>query len=360
MSRIGWAISCGLTCTCLAIDAHAQVLAPDPSRQVVAATVTPPAAAPATDSIALPSKVASRASHPVQLQFADGSIHATLSAPADVIEVGQVLSFMLQVSTDDESKVTMPEMAKTIRSFDISDIRRDFTRTDATRTWTMTFNASTYESGQLEFPALELKWTDMQNGTHSIEAGPVPLEVVSLIGADFDEKKYQDIKNAVDIDIGGSWWWIAAAAAVVVAGFVVWALRIRQKASAATRLSPHEVAQLELDRLERDGLIERGELHEFWVRLSGTVRQYVESRFEIAATEQTTKEFLAVARNHPLIGAEHRHLLTDFLRAADMVKFAAHRPASEDCIAGLDAARGFVRDTAQIVVLEREETMVHS
>lgn len=371
MNIIGRCISWGLICAFMAISAQAQVLAPDPLRQVatalpVTATATatppanPPAAAPATDPIVPPSKVASRPSRPVQMQFADGSVHATWSAPIDVIEVGQALPFTLQVRTDDESKVTMPEIDKTSRGFDISDIRRDFKREGSLRSWTLTFNARTYKSGQLEFPPLELKWTDMQDVAHSIEVGPTAIEVVSLIGAEFDANKYQDIKGAVDIDLGGPWWWIAAASAVALAAGLVWALRVRQKTAAATRLSAHEIAQLELDHLERDGLIERGELHEFWVRLSGTVRQYVENRFDIAATEQTTKEFLAEARDHPLIGAEHRHLLTDFLRAADMVKFAAHRPASQDCIAGLDAARGFVRDTAQIAARASEEMMVKS
>jgi hypothetical protein len=38
-------------------------------------------------------------------------------------------------------------------------------------------------------------------------------------------------------------------------------------------------------------------------------------------------------------------VLTDFLRAADMVKFAALRPADDECRRGLVAARDFVSDT---------------
>jgi hypothetical protein len=39
-------------------------------------------------------------------------------------------------------------------------------------------------------------------------------------------------------------------------------------------------------------------------------------------------------------------MLAAFLRAADMVKFAAQRPGPGECERGLDAARGFVRESA--------------
>ena len=138
-------------------------------------------------------------------------------------------------------------------------------------------------------------------------------------------------------------------------GALVWFLRSRARVASAQPLTAGEWAELELERLRRDDLVGHGDLHGFWVRLSAIVREYLERRFSIAAREQTTKEFLEAAQDHPMLGAQHRHLLKDFLRAADMVKFAAHRPAAIDCERGLGAAHDLIRDTAATVEIAKPE-----
>jgi len=109
---------------------------------------------------------------------------------------------------------------------------------------------------------------------------------------------------------------------------------------------PHERALREFNELALRELPHKGLILDFYVLLSDTVRRYVEGRFGISAPEQTTKEFLAAARHHPQIIEDHQRLLASFLRAADMVKYAAQRPGPTECEHGLDAARGFVRESA--------------
>jgi hypothetical protein len=48
----------------------------------------------------------------------------------------------------------------------------------------------------------------------------------------------------------------------------------------------------------------------------------------------------------------HKTLLTSFLRAADMVKFALHEPSASESDAALTAARGFVEETTPAIVQE--------
>ena len=52
---------------------------------------------------------------------------------------------------------------------------------------------------------------------------------------------------------------------------------------------------------------------------------------------------MATAR--PELTTDHRALLTQFLERCDRVKFAGYRPDSDESIATLKAARGFVEDT---------------
>ena len=63
------------------------------------------------------------------------------------------------------------------------------------------------------------------------------------------------------------------------------------------------------------------------------------------APERTTEEFLREARLHPALSDDHRALLAGFLRAADMVKFAKHRPDVAEGEEAMRAARRLVTET---------------
>jgi hypothetical protein len=102
----------------------------------------------------------------------------------------------------------------------------------------------------------------------------------------------------------------------------------------------------ELARLAADDLPARGEVDAFFVRLSSIVRTYIEGRFGIAAPDRTTQEFIREASCHPDLSGDHGRALADFLRSADMVKFAAARPAADACGDALDRMRAFVDATA--------------
>ena len=108
---------------------------------------------------------------------------------------------------------------------------------------------------------------------------------------------------------------------------------------------PHIRALLQLDLLQSDGLIDKNEIHAYYIRLSDIVRQYIESRFGLMAPEQTTEEFLRELQRDTALNVGHKELLASFLRASDMVKFALHRPSPGDCEEAFNSAGAFVRET---------------
>jgi hypothetical protein len=63
------------------------------------------------------------------------------------------------------------------------------------------------------------------------------------------------------------------------------------------------------------------------------------------APERTTDEFIREMRDHPVLTDAQQCLLTGFLRAADMVKFALHRPPRDESEEALVTARMFVQET---------------
>ena len=70
----------------------------------------------------------------------------------------------------------------------------------------------------------------------------------------------------------------------------------------------------------------RGLVKEFYLRLTGIVRQYVEDTTGIRAPEQTTEEFLRDMRSSAAFPPERSVRLAEFLEAADLVKYAGQQP----------------------------------
>jgi hypothetical protein len=84
-------------------------------------------------------------------------------------------------------------------------------------------------------------------------------------------------------------WLIASGLAVLLVILAVWAVRRRKRRPIEPRRqTPEEIARAALERLLEENLPGRGLIKEFYLRLTGIVRQYVEDTTGIRAPEQTT------------------------------------------------------------------------
>jgi hypothetical protein len=139
--------------------------------------------------------------------------------------------------------------------------------------------------------------------------------------------------------------WVAAALAAgvlaIVAGIVVMRRRKRPVAE-APRLSPEEIAREALARLLSENLPARGLIKEFYLRLTGIVRQYVEDTTGIRAPEQTTEEFLRDMRSRQAFPREQGIRLAEFLEAADLIKYAGQTPEEGQIEEAIARAHEFV------------------
>ena len=92
---------------------------------------------------------------------------------------------------------------------------------------------------------------------------------------------------------------------------------------------------------------DREQIGVFYVELSAIVRRYLEDRFELCAPELTTEEFLDSFQQAPLLSPAHQTLLREFLRQADLVKFAGLQPMEDDVQRSIDAAGRFLEETRE-------------
>ena len=90
---------------------------------------------------------------------------------------------------------------------------------------------------------------------------------------------------------------------------------------------------------------------EFGIAASELIRDYIEKRFDVVATQRTTEEFLqALLQSTNEALASHRSLLAEFLQQCDSVKFAGDSLAVTDMQSLFQSARRFVLETGETAV----------
>lgn len=209
-----------------------------------------------------------------------------------------------------------------------------------------------FELGELAFPPLDVEVVDAAGEVTALATEAAPV-VIESVGRD-EGGDIRDIKGplAIPFAVVTLLPWIAAVLALAAAG--AWLYRRYRRRSRPEALMPtlpprpaHEVAREALDALEAAGLLERGEIKTYHIRLSDIVRVYVEGRFRVDAMEMTTGEVLDGLHRTDA----DREAVADVRRVldrCDLVKFAKLRPAIPECRELLPLARRVVEVTAPV------------
>lgn len=160
---------------------------------------------------------------------------------------------------------------------------------------------------------------------------------------EFDPKPYWIAPTRRDVFQGA----VLLGLGVVLVAFCLRLFRYLRRQARLRRLSPRERALVELDRLLRLNLLDRGLIKDFYIELTQVVRRYIERAHGIRAPEQTTEEFLASARQHPRFPPAVLGSLRDFLVSADLVKFAGQDSSRQAADQAVATARTYIdRDAA--------------
>lgn len=313
-----------------------------------ASNPAPPASAPASSGTS-PSPVTDPAPQPDAPPPIDRQLEVTLpSGRVQLIledgprETGLPVTFRVQASGPDGSPrpsdlVQLPRAGTILDDFEvIGDDRRSPTpdETPVIRRWSI----RTFGSGGVVLPSIRI---ELDGAVASTE--PRTIDIASVAGLDTDPAAFRDISAAVEVaaPTTSSWWWAAGAGALVAAAIAIWWWR----RSPGAPVPPEPADTWALGRLEAlvaRGLPEQGRVQPFFYELTDIARAFIDRRFDLAAPDRTTAEFIEEARRHPELGADVARLLGNLLKAADMVKFAGDRPATDECGRAIETIRRFV------------------
>lgn len=210
------------------------------------------------------------------------------------------------------------------------------------------------KDGKLTLRPAALDYAEGGTATrHRVEWQPVVVQVTTTVASTDLRKELRDVTPPEELPVAPSWMrflpWIGlglAGLGLVAGG---WSLRHRFRRPPPP-LTPSSWAERELLRIEDLKLPQSGEVDRFHTLLCNVIRSYLEQRFQLPASHQTTAEFLETMRRSSQLSTAQRDLLREFLERCDMAKFARAAPSQEECQKVGDMARSFVRETAPAAV----------
>jgi hypothetical protein len=145
---------------------------------------------------------------------------------------------------------------------------------------------------------------------------------------------------------------------VIVMSLIVWLLArflprnpLRKLIKKEKPAEPaHLVAYRELELLRKDELWQKGEVKEYYSRLSDILRRYIDGRFAIQSPELTTDETVRKLQRSGFIKNDVLSIVKLILSDSDMVKFAKFLPEEETNRSSLENATRFVDITRPLEV----------
>ncbi len=285
-----------------------------------------------------------------------GPLSFTVEVGPAQVRVGDTITVSLRVETPTGYDVRFPT------ADDFGDLQARSDEDQAPRpgptgiVWRRAFTVEPLVSGPLEIPPLVVAYRPpATDGDDTFEnelvTNTLTLEVGSALTDEDQPAQPRDITGALlpPKPPWPLWLWavVIASSLAALASIVVAIHLIRRRLSRPPPpILPEVWALRVLAELERENWFDRHGPREYYYRLTGVVREYIERKFALAAPEMTTEEFLTMlARDRHSLPYDSERLRA-FLEACDYVKYAALHPGREDADGVLATARAFVNATA--------------
>jgi len=273
--------------------------------------------------------------------------NAEASVDRSEVLIGDPIQYAVTIRHPQGAVIEWPSLGGTVGDCVVEASGVEAPRTDdGITTEARWYRLTCYWAGTHTIPEMAVTFKTDDGETHEARAQAVTITVKSLLPSDWER---QDIREAKPlVPVRSAWWWLYGWL-MIIGGIVgVWWWRRQQKrvnVPSVPPRPPHEVAFEALSNLRQEDLPGRNRYEEYYIRLSGIVRTYIEARFGMKAPEMTTEEFLQIVSSAQTLSLDHRRLLQGFLERCDLVKFARYEPPRSEADEAFEAAHRFIQDT---------------
>ena len=279
------------------------------------------------------------------------SVNVTAGVDKARATIGDEINYKITVDFPENIEVFFPETQDkigglTVKDFAVSDIKRDEGRI----TRELNYVLETYKTSSYIISAFDIKYKEKLKSEIEVAKTPeIFVEVVTVLDADASDVR--GIKPPVSLDKRYFKLYIIIAivfGVLLLVAIVLHYVYHRKQAeteSIPEPLSAYQIAYNDLESLRAMDLVSKGQIKEYYYRLSNIVRHYIENRFKLMAPERTTEEFLLEMTVTGKLSGVHKELVGNFLEHCDMVKFAAYGPDSREIESSFNSAKKLVDET---------------
>ena len=279
------------------------------------------------------------------------SVQMTVELDTTYTTIGSPISYLITVQLPQDKIVKFPEWELE----DPLEIRSSEFSTSGLE------NIGRYEivfwdTGKVVIPGIAITILNMDSSfAYDVTADTMFMEVVSITEQDPSFKQsgggIMPIKDPVPVRIPLPWQTIILSIlllSILIAIGLIWKKRLKADVSYEERpeylKEPDIIALEKLDNLDQSGLLEKGDIKEFYAQLSLVLREYTENSLYIRTLEMTTEEIRQNRRAFPYTDDQIASYFK-ILSGADMAKYAKHIAALDQCSQDMVLSRNIVKET---------------
>lgn len=314
------------------------------------------------------STTASSTDSPYEKTTVRGPVRATVRLRPTEPRIGDPLRLTLTVHAEEGVELIPVDNWDYLGRFVVAATSTDeaVSAEDGSLTITVDYQLESPLSGTHTIPPLLVEFLDRRPGrsvspegepSYELFTDPIEFEVASLTAEEraalqlappLGELPEIDLSALEEerTDLLRHWPWAVAVlgAAIAIPLLVKLVVVLRRR---ARRRTAFDIAWARLERLAARGRPAGKDVDAYYVELSALTRRYLEDRFELRAPELTTEEFLVEVSRSSVLTGTHQTLLREFLRTADLVKFAHFAPSEEQIDEALPSIRRFLEETRE-------------
>lgn len=301
-----------------------------------------------------PETAASPTSEAIQRVTEKGPVKLTVHITPPEPRLSDLVEMEVRVTAEPNVEIKPPAFGAAVGDFLVRDYSERSPKTSTEETAnvrTFYYQLEPVHSGTHLIRSVSIEFIDNRETSEEkgkvalIESDPIEVKITSELSDQVpDLAQLEPMLPPQPLEDSSSWWWLGTASVAVAAALIATRLRRRRQNQIIPIVvkTPEEIAQAALTQLLSEELPNRGLFKEFYVRLTGIVRIYIEGKTGLKAPEQTTEEFLREIRTRDVFTADRSVRLKEFLEAADMVKYAGQQPGVDQIERSIQRAKEFI------------------
>lgn len=283
-----------------------------------------------------------------------GPVRLTILVSPPEPRLSDLVELDIIVEASDEVEIKAPSFGNSVGDF----LVRDYQETTNGRSSeaeghqrTFRYQLEPVHSGTHLIRSIVIEFIDHRESSEqkgevaSIASDPIEIPVSTMLENQVpDLAQLDEMLPPQPLQENHRYWLVGGVAVSILALLAMIRLLCRRKTVGEPVVvrTPEEVAREALARLLSEDLPRQALFKEFYVRLTGIVRVFIEGTTGLRAPEQTTEEFLREIRARGTFPADRSVQLQEFLEAADMVKYAGQQPGVEQIDLSIRRAQEFI------------------